>query len=52
MQRKHNGQITRKEYREEKARQSRKGLIILQAAYYLGRLLIALVFKAIEFFKN
>lgn len=49
----HNGQKqTRKEYREEKARQSGKGLIILQAAYYLVRTLIALLFKIIEFFKS
>lgn len=46
MQRKHNGQRqTRKKYREEKARQDRKGLIILTGAYYFGRLLIALVFE-------
>ncbi|WP_155767521.1 hypothetical protein [Sporosarcina ureilytica] len=51
MQQKRTGKrMTRKEFREEKARKSQRGLIILKTAYYSIRTLIALVFELLRWF--
>ncbi|WP_432352083.1 hypothetical protein [Sporosarcina sp. A2] len=53
MQQENNGQYkTRKELREEKARQGQRGLIILKTVYYSGRTLIAVVFEWLRLLKT